>query len=77
MIDTIPTHAESYAKEVEAQARKKLNDIISRFGDDNGARLAPEYLEDIKKEIMASDTVCGATIELYGLRKYGGANIGI
>lgn len=36
------------------RAKKKLNEVIERFGDGNGQRNKPDYLADLIYEDMAS-----------------------
>lgn len=38
----------------EQPARRKLADLINRFGDDNGMRLKPKYLAQLIMEQMRS-----------------------
>jgi len=42
---------------IEKLAKRKLSYIISRYGDDNGERLKPYYLEDIKAMIREGEAI--------------------
>lgn len=52
---------EQYGQSKE-RARKKLNSIISRYGDANGNRRKPEYLRELIYEDVISDIFSKATI---------------
>ena len=62
---TIPDSV--YEKGVE-NAKKQLQSIILRFGDANGVRRTPEYLEELVIEAVKSELLTEYTQKLMGIQ---------
>ncbi len=50
-----------------ANAKKKLQSIILRFGDANGVRRTPEYLEELVTEAIKSELLTEYTLNMMGI----------
>ena len=51
-----------------ANAEKKLQSLILRFGDANGVRRTPEYLEELVIEAVKSELLTEYTQKLMGIQ---------